>query len=128
MAAMAWYCIRTLGREGLRRRAEQGHATAAWLVDALTQIGWPAWRHPTAFTVVLDPPPDSILRRWHLPVQDGQCHYVCLPGRTIEQARRFVEELAEATSGAHHIARGQRKSHALGVARTAADLGRRGAA
>jgi histidine decarboxylase len=96
LAAMAWYAAQILGRDGLRDRAEQGRETAAYLVQALNNLGWPAWRHRHALTVVMDIPPASIVKNWQLPVQEGRSHYVCLPGRSIDQAEQFVSELASA--------------------------------
>lgn len=93
LALMAWYAVRSLGREGLRRRAEAARETAAYLVDALAELGWPVWRNPHAFTVVLATPPAPVATRWQLAQEGRLSHYVCLPGRSLAQAREFVADL-----------------------------------
>jgi histidine decarboxylase len=95
-----WYCIRTLGRTGLRQRADQSREIAATLVDRLTAAGWPAWRHRHAFTVVLKTPPPAVAARWQLASDgDGFSHYVCLPGRgRRRQVARFIADLDSATT------------------------------
>ncbi|WP_344513171.1 pyridoxal-dependent decarboxylase [Dactylosporangium maewongense] len=57
MALMAWWALQTWGLDGLRRRAEQARELAAATTQRLDDIGWRAWRHPLALTVVLDQPP-----------------------------------------------------------------------
>jgi histidine decarboxylase len=95
MALMAWYAVRTLGVEGLRSRAEQARATATYLDQRLTLMNWPAWRHPHAMTVVLQTPPREIAARWHLATNnDGWSHFICLPGRNVDLAEEFCNDLA----------------------------------
>lgn len=89
-----WYCIRKLGREGLRRRAESARDVAEYAVTRLAQIGWEAWRHPHACTVVLRTPAPHVARAWQLATgDDGWSHMVWVPGRTIDQVDRFVADL-----------------------------------
>ncbi len=66
LALMAWYAARTLGIEGLRRRAVEAREAAAYLVKRLAAIAWPAWRNPHAFTVMLKTPPWRVANAWHL--------------------------------------------------------------
>ncbi|MBF9132728.1 histidine decarboxylase [Plantactinospora sp. S1510] len=94
---MLWWALQTWGWDGLRRRADQSRDLAQHTVQRLTGIGWRAWRHPLAFTVVLDPPPDALLRRWPLPVSDGRAHLVCMPGKTRVQVDAFVADLVATT-------------------------------
>ncbi len=96
-AMQLWYCARALGVDGLRARAEAARTTAAYLGQRLTSIGWPAWRNPHAFTVVLKTPPPAVARSWALASeQDGWSHYVCMPGRDHGQVDQFVEALRAA--------------------------------
>jgi histidine decarboxylase len=100
MALMAWYVVRTLGVDGLRRRAEEARDTASYLVDRLNRMSWPAWRNPYAMTVVLATPPKQIQLDWQLATEpDGWSHYVCLPGRGRDQADAFVADLHAAIGG-----------------------------
>jgi histidine decarboxylase len=86
-----WYALNRLGRDGLRRRAEQARALAAYAVERLDAVGVPAWRHPHAFTVVLPTPPPDVVRRWNLASADGISHIVCMPGVTREQVDAFAD-------------------------------------
>jgi histidine decarboxylase len=100
LALMAWYVVRMLGVDGLRRRAEEARDTASYLVDRLTRISWPAWRNPHAMTVVLASPPRQIRADWQLATEpDGWSHYVCLPGRGRDQVDAFVADLEAALDG-----------------------------
>ena len=95
--AQLWWVLHHLGRDGLRARARQARAVAARAVTALAALGWRAWRHDHACTVVIDPPPEPIAARWALPVVDGVSHVVCVPGVSDARIDRFVAELAVAT-------------------------------
>ena len=105
MALMAWYAVRTLGVDGLRDRAEQARTAAAYLEQRLTEMAWPAWRHPHATTVVLKTPPHRVASRWQLAtVRDGWSHYICLPGRGRGQIDEFLADLsAEQISPTHRF-------------------------
>jgi histidine decarboxylase len=103
MALMAWYAVRTLGVDGLRDRAEQARMAAAYLEQRLTEIAWPAWRHPHATTVVLKTPSRRVASRWQLAtVRDGWSHYICLPGRGRAQIEEFLADLAAGRPSSAH--------------------------
>jgi histidine decarboxylase len=108
MALMAWYAVRTLGVDGLRDRAETARTAAAYLEQRLTELAWPAWRHPHATTVVLKTPPHRVASRWQLAtVRDGWSHYICLPGRGRDQIDEFLADLiAGQISLAHRLTSG----------------------
>jgi histidine decarboxylase len=95
-ALMLWWALHTWGVDGLRRRAEDARALAAHTVRRLHGIGWPAWRHDHAFTVVLDRPPRTVLDRWPLAVDGDRAHLVCMPGKTAEMVEQFVTDLDRA--------------------------------
>ena len=93
-----WWALAQLGHDGLRERVRGARGVAARAVDALTAMGWAAWRHPHACTVGLDPaPPEPIARRWALPVADGISHLVCVPGVSDARTAAFLTDLAAAT-------------------------------
>jgi histidine decarboxylase len=97
IALMAWYAVQTLGLDGLRRRAEDARSAAAYLVERLTALRWPAWKHPHAMTVVLETPPRKIAAAWQLAtLNDGWSHYICLPGRGRWQVDRFIADMGAA--------------------------------
>ncbi|WP_067494387.1 pyridoxal-dependent decarboxylase [Actinoplanes sp. TFC3] len=94
--AMMWYTVATHGNEGLRDQAYAARQLASYAENRLNAVGWPAWRHPWAFTVVFPTPPASIQQRWPLATDaNGQSHLVCMPRTTKEQVDAFVAEMAE---------------------------------
>lgn len=78
----------------LRDRTAAARGVADHAVQQLRAIGWPAWRHDHAWTVVLDPPPDDVAEAWAIPVGDGVAHIVCAPGVTRDLVDAFVTCLA----------------------------------
>ncbi len=95
-----WYALHHHGLDGLRERTRHARDLAQYTLDQLTAIGWPAWRHPHAMTVVLDTPPPSVLTRWALPPSRPQTHIVCLPGVHNGQIDALTAELAAARAEA----------------------------
>lgn len=92
-----WHVLATLGPDGLRQRAHAARAVAEHTVTHLTDLGWPAWRHPHAWTVVLAQPPADLAERWQLATSSGRSHIVCAPGITTALIDKFVAELAATT-------------------------------
>jgi histidine decarboxylase len=93
-ALLLWYALRRYGREGLRTRAEQARGLAAYTHARLVELGWEAYRHPHAFTVVLRTPPDAVARTWVLATDGGWSHIVTMPGVTRERVDAFLADLA----------------------------------
>jgi histidine decarboxylase len=91
---LMWFAINTLGIDGLRARADEARRMAAHTVQRLQQIGWNAWRHPHAMTVLLDTPPAEIAAKWRLASSNGQSHIITLPGVTAAKIDALVAELA----------------------------------
>jgi len=90
-----WYAINLHGVNGLRRRFHAARQVAEFAVTQLGAIGWSAWRHPHAFTVVMDTPPDPIRAKWRLASSTGQSHLVAVPGITTQQVGGLVQDLAD---------------------------------
>lgn len=95
-ALMLWWALRTLGPDGLRRRAERSRTLAAYTLQCLDELGWTAFRHPNAFTVVLKTPPGDVADRWHLPTESGWSHIICMPGLTHAHIDAFIRHLTRA--------------------------------
>ncbi|MFG1952420.1 histidine decarboxylase [Micromonospora sp. NPDC048830] len=95
-AALLWHAIATHGREGHRWRASEARTLAAYAVYQLTAAGWPAWRHPHAFTVVLPTPPEPVRKKWLLATDGDTSHIICMPGITRGQIDAFVADLVTA--------------------------------
>ncbi|SCL56362.1 L-histidine carboxy-lyase (histamine-forming) [Micromonospora citrea] len=91
--AMLWYAIATHGRDGHRARAARARDLAAYAVEQLDAVGWPAWRHRHAFTVVLATPPPAVARRWLLATEGQWSHTICMPGVTRGQIDALVTDL-----------------------------------
>jgi histidine decarboxylase len=94
-----WYALRRLGIDGLRRRAEESRRLADYLTATLQQLGWPAYRHEHAFTVVLRTPPPAVTEKWVLASSNGWSHIVCMPGVSQTQLDAFAADLATAVAG-----------------------------
>jgi histidine decarboxylase len=90
---LLWYALRTLRIDGLRQRAEKCRALAEYAVNRMRQVGWEAYRHAHAFTVVLRTPPEQVTKKWVLAASRGWSHIVCMPGITREQIDAFVADL-----------------------------------
>ncbi|KAB1913669.1 hypothetical protein F8274_09870 [Micromonospora sp. AMSO31t] len=93
-ALLLWYAIRSLGHDGLRQRAERARELAAYAVARLNEVGWPAWRHEHAFTVVFPTPPPAVTAKWVLASSAGRSHLICMPGVTREAVDDFVSDVA----------------------------------
>jgi histidine decarboxylase len=92
---MLWYAIHRVGPAAWRQRAEQSRQLAEYTLDKLRDLGWPAWRNPHAFTVMMQTPAPQVAQRWMLATNDeGWSHIVCMPGITHDHIDRFLAELA----------------------------------
>jgi histidine decarboxylase len=91
---LLWYVLSSLGVEGLRERADYARRVAAYATEQLNDIGWPAWRHPHAFTVVMEQPPEHIVRKWRLASSNGRSHLICMPSVAVATIDAFVDDLA----------------------------------
>jgi histidine decarboxylase len=92
-ALQMWYAVAILGNEGHRARAAAARDLARYAVRRLTAVGWPAWRHPWAMTVVFPTPPGAVTAKWKLANADGISHFMCMPGRSYWQVEAFVADV-----------------------------------
>lgn len=95
---LLWYAIRRHGIPGLRERADRAREVAAHAKKLLDALGWIAFRHEHAFTVVLRTPPEPLLRKWVLATSDGWSHLVAMPGVTMDTIDAFVADLQHETT------------------------------
>jgi histidine decarboxylase len=91
-AVELWLALK-IGLDGHRQRVARSRALAAYLEQRLVAAGWTAWRHPHAFTVMLESPPVAILNRWSLATSGGWSHIICVPGLTRASIDHFLNEL-----------------------------------
>ena len=93
-----WYAISRHGRTGLHHRAQQARAVAQHAHARLTELGWDAFRHPHAFTVVLRTPPPCVLDKWVLATENGWSHVITMPGVTADTVDAFLDDMTTATT------------------------------
>ena len=94
-AAMLWYGIAALEREGLLQRWRACQTVAASLEQELNALGLHAWRNPMSMTVVFDRPAQKIIEAWQLASDDMHSHVVCEPHVTMDVVHRFVHDVAK---------------------------------
>lgn len=94
---LLWYAIRSLGRDGMKRRIEASLATAAYAEEQLLAAGIPAWRNPQALTVVFPQPPESVRHKWQLASAGGESHLICMPHVQRAQIDELLADIREAT-------------------------------
>jgi histidine decarboxylase len=99
-AALLWYAIAAYGLDGHRARVTAARELAAYTTQQLAAVGWPAWRHPRAFTVVLRTPPAVVTKKWLLATDGASSHIICMPGVTRNQIDAFVADIVTAISAA----------------------------
>ncbi|MEH6304022.1 histidine decarboxylase [Olivibacter sp. CPCC 100613] len=90
-----WYAIKQLGTGGLKKRAEDSLLMAASLENRLVEMGIPAWRNPSAITVVFPEPSKSLRQKWQLATENGLSHVVCMPGVDEIQLNAFLKDIQE---------------------------------
>ncbi len=95
-ALFLWYAIRTIGAEGFRREVAECLEKAAYAVERFRAAGIEAWRNPYSITVVFERPPEEILERWQIAVQNQWGHIVVMTTITREKIDRLIEDIAEA--------------------------------
>lgn len=94
-SALLWAAIAMYGRNGHHLRAEQARLVAAYAVERISGLGWPVYRHPAAFTVVMQTPPPALVSEygWVLSVDGDLCHIICMPGVARDVIDDFVSDL-----------------------------------
>ena len=93
---LLWYAIRALGEEGLRQRARESLAVAAYAEEQLRSIGVAAWRNPQALTVVFPQPPQPVCDKWQLATAGGHSHIICMPHVRRGQIDELVADIEAA--------------------------------
>jgi histidine decarboxylase len=102
-ALLLWSSLTRHGAAGHAARADTARDTAAYTLARLRQIGWPAWRNPQAFTVVLRTPPAQVRARWVLATDGPRSHIITMPGITTDQIEAFLADLVAAMPSTQEI-------------------------
>ncbi len=92
-ALFLWYALRTIGKDGFRREVGECLEKAAYAVERFRVAGIEAWRNPHSITVVFERPPEEILERWQIAVQNRWGHIVVMPTITREKIDRLIEDI-----------------------------------
>ena len=90
---MLWAAIRSLGRKGFEARAEHCLALTRYAVAKISAIGWEARANDFYNTIVIRRPPQSIVKKWQLAVQDDIAHIVVMPHTQKIQIDLLVKDL-----------------------------------
>lgn len=91
---LLWHALRRHGLQGLQLRAQHARQLAAYTERRLFDLGWPVWRNPHAFTVMIQTPPPQVTQRWALPSSGGWSHLITMPGVTRVQVDLLIADLA----------------------------------
>ena len=91
-----WYAIHSRGREGFRREVAQCIEKADYAIEKFARIGIKAWRNPFAITVVFPRPPEAVLKKWQIAVQNNRAHIIVVQSTTKQQIDELVEDIAAA--------------------------------
>ncbi len=96
---LLWHRLRTLGIDGLRRRALGALELAGYAEARLKSAGVPAWRNPNAITVVFPRVDAKAREKWQLATQGDISHLIVMPGITKSHIDAFVEDLRATDNG-----------------------------
>jgi histidine decarboxylase len=88
-----WYALKRMGVEGLRQRFQNSLEVAAYCEKRLNEIGIPAWRNPSAITIVFPKVQDTIISKWQLATQETISHIICMPNVTKEQIDNLILDI-----------------------------------
>lgn len=97
---LLWYAIRSLGIEGLRKRAQRALDTAAYAERRFRELGLEAWRNPQALTVVFPEPPPAVRHKWQLATAGGASHLICMPHVTRAEVDELLGDIRAAAETA----------------------------
>lgn len=91
-----WYALRTIGRDGFRRRIAHCIETADYAIERLGTTGLAPWRHANSPIVVFDKPPAAIAQHWQLAVHGPIAHLIAMPHVTRGHVDRLADEILAA--------------------------------
>lgn len=80
-----WYAIKTLGKEGLKKRALESLKLAEYTTSKLKEIGVLGWRNENSITVVFPKPSNETCIKWQIASEGNFAHIICMPGVTRDQ-------------------------------------------
>ncbi|WP_157380407.1 histidine decarboxylase [Burkholderia ubonensis] len=87
-----WYAIRSLGKDGIRKRMEVCGDIASQATHLMNTLGIPAWKNPGAITVVFPAVSASLEKKWQIMTADVS-QIIVTPGTSIFQIESMAREL-----------------------------------
>jgi histidine decarboxylase len=88
-----WQAIRRWGREGLAELVADCLDNAVHTQATLDAVEWPQWRNPCSNIVVIQRPPDGLVRKWQLASEGELSHIILMPGVRRDQIDRLAADL-----------------------------------
>jgi histidine decarboxylase len=95
---LLWYAIRSMGRDGMKKRIESSLLVAAYAEDQFRKNGIEAWRNPQALTVVFPQPAEEVREKWQLASAGGSSHLICMPHIRREQVDALIVDIVQAAT------------------------------
>jgi histidine decarboxylase len=92
---LLWYRLKTLGKEGLARRAQESLALTTWAQQAFNDAGIDCWRHDNSLTLIFAAPHPSIVERFQLATENGHSHVICVPGVTRDAIQALIDAICQ---------------------------------
>ena len=90
-----WYAIQNGQDGGFKELVDDCIDRADYALAKLKEAGIEAWKHENSITVVFEKPPQEIIEKWSLAVEDGISHMITVKQVSREIIDRFVSELAK---------------------------------
>lgn len=92
---LLWYAIRSLGREGMKKRLHKAMAMADYAQERFRNAGIQARRNRTALTVVFPKPAEWVCKKWQLASDGGISHLICMPHTRQEQIDSLLTDILD---------------------------------
>lgn len=90
-----WKTIKLKEQLGLSVWAHSCIKRRDYAMKKLKQIEWPAWHNDLSITIVINKPPEYIIKKWHLATENDIAHIITMPSTTEDQINRFVADLVQ---------------------------------
>lgn len=90
---MLWKAINDKGRDGFQALVDQCYANTKYLIQRLAEIDWRSWINNHSTTVVIERPPEWIVRKWQMAVAENWSHIIVMPHLDKPTIDLIVEDL-----------------------------------
>lgn len=87
---LLWYAIRTLGYDGFRELVLGCFRTADYAIERFRSHDVPAWRNNNSVTVVFPRPPEDVVDKWQVAVDEDIAHLIAMPHVTTALVDEIV--------------------------------------